>query len=204
MCLSMWSCKQLSGPLSLLCPGTTLVSSSSGCFSPPCPQSHLTHHRTICHLWGQYQSTAAHAEWIKPLPVQSHCDSRQLPARLSHWSACALTQGIWQVPVDSPIFCSWHGDAGVSDVTHFMLISRLLWTSSGEFFYFYGFLTAKPLHHLYWCPKPVMDTDLKEAVLLSLELQGCVLWKWGNRRPSLDGMQEDKCKLLALPHVFSF
>lgn len=149
-------------PLSLLCPGTTLVPSSSGCCNPHCPQSHLP--ITGAFNISEVSTRHSSAHWMdQAFAVQSHCDSRQLPARLSHWSACALTQGIWQVPVDSSIFYSRHGDAGVSDVTHFMLFSRLIWTSSGEFFYFYGFLSAKPLHHLYWCPKPVMDTDLKEA-----------------------------------------
>lgn len=156
--LLMWSCKEFLRPLSLLCPGTTLVSPSSGCSSPPCPQSHLTHHRSICHLWGQYQSTAAHTAWIKPSPVQSHCDS-ELPARVSHWSAVHLlqvfsrSQWTWRLTV----FCSWHGDAGLSNVTHFMLLSRLIWTSSGDFFHFYGFLSAKTLCYLYWCLKPLVD-----------------------------------------------
>lgn len=48
-------------------------------------------------------------------------------------------------------------DAEVSNVTHSTLFSRL-WTSSGEFSHFYGFLSAKPLFHLYQHPKSLMDT----------------------------------------------
>lgn len=123
MSLLMWSCKQVLGPLSLLCPGTTLVSSPSVCFSPPWPQSHLTHHRSTCNLWGQCQCTAAHTAWIKPLPVQkSHCDSRQLPARLSHCSVCALTQGIWQVTMDLK--------AHPSSALGMVMLESLMWLTS--------------------------------------------------------------------------
>ena len=57
------------------------------------------------------------------------------------------------------------GDAEVSNVTRSTLFSKLLWTSSGQFSHFYGFLSAKPLCHLCQCPKPPTDTDQKEEAI---------------------------------------
>lgn len=126
MCLSWCGVKNSSGPLSLLCPGTTLDSSSCGYFSPLSPLFHLT-------CKGAFAISEVRTRAQQPtVQGSSLCLSRATVTEDScqpdsHCSACALTprclaghNGL----ESSPLFCSWHADVGVSNVTHFMLLSR--------------------------------------------------------------------------------
>ena len=133
---------------------------------------YLAHRSTICHL-SVVSTRDAIAAQQPPLHGSSLCLSRAAVT----WAICqpdgltALPVHLCKVlgsPMDLKAYLSSAldtGDAEVSNVTRSTLFSKLLWTSSGQFSCFYGFLSAKPLCHLYQCPKPPIDTDQKEEAI---------------------------------------
>lgn len=161
MCLSWCGVKNSSGPLSLLCPGTTLDSSSCGYFSPLSPLFHLT-----CKGAFAISEVRTRAQQ-STVQGSSLCLSRATVTEDSCQPDCLavlpvhLLQGAWQVTMDLK--------AHLSSTLGMLMLEYLMWLTScypqgrygplpGEFFHFYGFLSAKPLYHCYWCPKPLMDT----------------------------------------------